>query len=191
VTRRGRLRLLAKHGVGRTGMYSDSLCAISRHAVSSIPATSLPRPREVHRDPHTNLLAPAAGGARNAGRLSDVSRSGDDKGKAPLPDKADVARAADLIRDLFKAEFAKARDDADAGKSLAHTLLNEGKNTQDSAALRYAALDLARELAVQAGDLGTALVAIGELARHHKIDVPALKSAALLGAAAKATATAD
>src|SRR5262249_56106396 len=38
---------------------------------------------------------------------------------------------------------------------------------------------------------GRALGAMGEVARHHKIDVPALKSAALLGAAAKATATAD
>ena len=72
----------------------------------------------------------------------------DTEKKAPVPKKADLA---------------KAKDDPEAAKELAATLLKQGRETKDEPALRFSALSMARDVAAAAGDFPGALEAIEEL----------------------------
>src|SRR5262245_33424262 len=104
-------------------------------------------------------------------------------GKAPVPDAAARAKADALIRATFREDYEKARTDRAARKALAALLLEEGRKTREDAALRYAALAQAYDLAGQAGDAGTALQAITELAREFAIDARRMKADAFVAAA--------
>jgi hypothetical protein len=106
------------------------------------------------------------------------------------PSPADLAKAEELVKDVFKAEFALAKTDRAAGKKLAITLLEQAKRIQEEPVVRYVALREARDLAARAGDTGTAFQAVAELARDRPTDVVAMK-AAVLAEAAKHLSVAD
>ncbi len=96
-----------------------------------------------------------------------------------------------LMRELYKEDFAKAAKDPAAVARLAATLLQDGKDTNDSPAGRFVLLGTARDLAAQAGDGPTALQAIDELAASFDLDAAAvfqMKTGALY-TASKAVAT--
>jgi hypothetical protein len=106
----------------------------------------------------------------------------DTEKKEPAPSKAALAKAEALIKDLYKQELAKAKDDPDAGKELAATLLKQGRDTQDDPPLRFAALSMARDLAAASGDFPGAMEAIMEIAQGYDINTAGMKSIALVAA---------
>jgi hypothetical protein len=120
--------------------------------------------------------------------LRPSAQAGDSEERLPPPGKEELAKALDSVKSLYKKEFAEAKEDAEAGKALAATLLKEGKDTpgKEEAALRFAAISLARDVASQAGDHPTAMEAIEELARGFTVDTLPMKADAL-AAAAKST----
>src|SRR5262249_24018554 len=85
------------------------------------------------------------------------------------------AKAEQLIRGLYKAEFEKIKANPAAGKELAETLLKEAKETKEEA-LRFASLTFARDLAAAAGDNAAALAAIEELAQGFDVNVAGMKA---------------
>jgi hypothetical protein len=96
-----------------------------------------------------------------------------DPPKAPVPGAAAQQDAVKLIRDLFKADYAK-RTPADV-QALAVKLLQQGRETKDDPVGQFVLLQQARELAVQAGDLATALAAVDEAAKAYDVDSLSLK----------------
>jgi WD40 repeat protein len=106
----------------------------------------------------------------------------DTEKKDPVPDKTALAKAEALIKALYKQEFAKAKDDPDAGKELGATLLKQGQETRDDPPLRFAALSLARDVAAAAGDFPGAMEAIAEIAQGYDINTAGMKSLALAAA---------
>jgi outer membrane protein assembly factor BamB len=106
----------------------------------------------------------------------------DTEKKVPAPDKTALAKAEALIKDLYKQELAKAKDNPDAGKELAATLLKQGRDTQDDPPLRFAALSMARDLAAASGDFPGAMEAITEIAQGYDINTAGMKSLALAAA---------
>jgi tricorn protease-like protein len=103
--------------------------------------------------------------------------------KVALPDKEALAKAEKLINGLFKEDLEKLKDEPASGKELATTILKEGKETKEDAALRFAAFNLARDVAIKAGDHALALEAIEELARGFVVDTLPMKAEALKAAA--------
>ena len=100
--------------------------------------------------------------------------------RTPPPTEAAQAKALELIKSVFKNEYAK-KAPADRA-ALARRLLQEAGTTQDDAAARYVLLDQATELAAGAGDAGTALQAIGLQSRYILMEPLELKIKALLRA---------
>jgi hypothetical protein len=100
--------------------------------------------------------------------------------KAPVPDAAAQREATKLIRDLFKTDYAK-RAPADMQAHAAKLLL-QGRETKDDPVGQFVLLQQARELAVQAGDLATALAAVEETGKAYAVDGLGLKVQALAAA---------
>jgi hypothetical protein len=94
-----------------------------------------------------------------------------------MPDEAAQARAAALIRDLFKVAYAR-RKPADR-LALAAQLLQRAEETDDDPAGRFVLLGEARDLAAGAGDVVTALAAVEKMANWYAVDVLPLKMTAL------------
>ncbi|HYT90974.1 MAG TPA: WD40 repeat domain-containing protein, partial [Gemmataceae bacterium] len=135
-----------------------------------------------------DLSTPRFCGASLLGLILLVTALGTrgDAGKMPPPDADAQAKAAALIRSVFRAEYEKARTDAAARKALASILLTEAKKTKDEPVLRFTALRQAYELATQAGDVDTALGALAELAREYAVDALQMKADALVAACREA-----
>jgi len=104
--------------------------------------------------------------------------------KTPLPSDADQAQALKLIKDVFKAEFAKSSP-ADK-RLLSRKMLEQSRETKDDPTTKYVLLREGRELANQAGDLPLAIEAIEEMAKVFAVDAGPLR----LGALTAATRTA-
>ena len=90
--------------------------------------------------------------------------AGQEAKKTPVPSKEDQAKIETLIQEFWGRELAKAEKDVAEKGRLAQTLLFEGKDTRDDLAGRYVLLMKAQQLAAQAGDVHTALLAADELA---------------------------
>jgi len=97
--------------------------------------------------------------------------------RLPVPDPAQLKEKEKVIRDLFKADYAK--KGAPDRLSLARTLIKQGLDTKDDPAAQYVLFREARHLAAQAGDLGTVQEAIEGLAVTFKVEAFRLKAAAL------------
>jgi hypothetical protein len=108
---------------------------------------------------------------------------GQSPNRTAVPDKAALAKAADLIRDVFGEDLQQATAPA-ARVKIAATLLQQGKEAKDDPALRYALYHTARDLAANAGDVSLALQAADEIARTYEVDPIAVKTAALSPAVA-------
>jgi hypothetical protein len=91
----------------------------------------------------------------------------------PEPDAALQKETLKQIKDLFKADYAK-KAPADQ-EALAQKLLQKGVETGDDPASKFVFLKEAREVAVAAGDVETAIRAAEEVSRAFAVDGPALK----------------
>lgn len=109
--------------------------------------------------------------------------------KKPVPDTATQKEVENLIRDVFRDDYAGKSPDARA--ALAKKLLREGIGTQDDAPTRYVLLREARDIAARAGDAESALEAIDAMDRGFRIDALALKFDALAKAGKKARAPSE
>jgi WD40 repeat protein len=104
--------------------------------------------------------------------------AGDNVKKQPVPDKKALAKADDLVNDIFKDEI-KAAKDPEARVKLATYLMQQGDESGDDPAARYVLYRWTRDLAVQAGDPKLALGAIDKLATYFEVPAFDLKADAL------------
>ena len=98
----------------------------------------------------------------------------DDDERAKVPDAKEQQKAEAAIRDVFKAEFARAK--AADKRELSAKLLQEGIETKDDPTSRFVLLRLSMSLAAEAGDLGQAMRAADELKRLYAVNVAELKA---------------
>jgi hypothetical protein len=89
--------------------------------------------------------------------------------KLPVPGEAHQAEALALVRDVYREQFDQART-APGRVVLARMLLKQAAVTTEAAAGRFVLMDLAREIATEAGDLELSLRAIDDLATIFAID---------------------
>jgi hypothetical protein len=87
----------------------------------------------------------------------------------PVPDEDEQQAAKKTIRVLFKREFADAKT-SDAQISLAKRLIVVSAETRDDAAGAFVLLSEARTLAIEAGDLSTALEAVRARQQFFAVD---------------------
>ena len=98
--------------------------------------------------------------------------------KPGVPSDAEQKTAERRIREVFRIEFAAAKK-PEQQRALAEKLLKLGLETSDKPAIRFVLLELAREHAVEAADLGVALKAIDGIGATHAVDLLAMKADAL------------
>ncbi|MGD0091836.1 MAG: hypothetical protein ABSE73_18130 [Planctomycetota bacterium] len=121
-----------------------------------------------------------------AGALFACALAQGEDTRLPVPPEGLLKEAEKTIKDLFKAEFAKAKTVDKA--EFAQKLLQAGVETKDDPITRYALLREAAAQAAQAGEAATAVKVITEMAKSYKVDAVALKLEALTrGAGAAAT----
>jgi len=97
--------------------------------------------------------------------------------KTPVPDAAAQKAAEKTIKDLFKADYAKA---APTDKlALAQKLMEQGATTNDDVAAKFILLREARDIAAQFGDATLACRAVDERARVFDVDAVEEKTLAL------------
>ncbi|HEY5314739.1 MAG TPA: protein kinase, partial [Pirellulales bacterium] len=90
-------------------------------------------------------------------------------GKLPIPSVEGQREAIKLIKELYKDEYAQAKQ-PEAKAALAEKLLNESQQTKDDATALYCVLQEARELAVEAASPALAERAIGMLAGRFAVE---------------------
>jgi hypothetical protein len=93
--------------------------------------------------------------------------------KASVPDDAAQARAETMIKQVYKAEYAKTIT-ADR-RALAKKLLEQARDTKGDAASRFVLLREARTIAAANGDMLTAFRAVEQMAQAFGIDVAETK----------------
>jgi hypothetical protein len=93
-----------------------------------------------------------------------------------VPQKAEITEKEKVIRDIFKADFAKTK--AADRSALAVKLLEQADGTKDDNAARYVLLQEARELSAKAGDSENFLKAGEAMSKAFKIS---LADAQILG----------
>ncbi len=104
--------------------------------------------------------------------------AGDPGARAAVPGADALKTATASIKDTFKAEFAATRHHDRV--ALVAKLIAQASATSDDAAMRYALLDQARELAIAAADAGDLLAVCDQLAAGFSgVDAGASKKAAL------------
>ncbi|MDB5293119.1 MAG: hypothetical protein JWL69_4360, partial [Phycisphaerales bacterium] len=111
-----------------------------------------------------------------AQRDDSASQSAATDGKLIPPTAAALKESVQLARDVYKDDFAKARKPEEKTQ-WARKLLELAAEEKDPAA-RFALLSLARDTAVDAGDLGTAGSAIDGLDSTFRVDAWQLKAEA-------------
>lgn len=109
--------------------------------------------------------------------------------RKPVPEAAAVKESQQLLRDLFKADYA--RKGAPDRLALSRKLLQQGLAANDEAAMQYVLLTEAREVASLAGDVPGALKAVTELVLRFEVNGPELRLGVLTGAAKSAQSAED
>lgn len=89
--------------------------------------------------------------------------------KRPVPSQADQNAAVKLVKEVFKADYAKAKLPNDK-LILAQKLLKQGVETEDDPVGRFALFREARELATDVGSVDVALNAIEAISEQFEID---------------------
>jgi hypothetical protein len=89
--------------------------------------------------------------------------------RLPVPADAAEKGAAKLIRDVYSADFDKAKT-SEQRIALAKKLISDGVDTQDDPIGRYSLFRIARDIAIDAADIDTTFHAIAEMGKRYKID---------------------
>jgi hypothetical protein len=100
--------------------------------------------------------------------------------RAAVPDAAKQKEAEKLVRDLFKDDYAK--KGAAEQRALARRLLDEARKSKDDAAGVWVLCREAEEMAVQAGDVETAMQAVNRRAEMFDVDLLQMRATALQSA---------
>jgi formylglycine-generating enzyme required for sulfatase activity/serine/threonine protein kinase len=128
---------------------------------ASVPAPAVQAPEVASTPsgaaPRTVAMAPEGANAAPA------------DGKLPIPTAAAQGQAERLVNDVFKDDYALAKQ-VDGKLALGKKLLAEAQKTADDPASRYVMLREARKLAIEAADPALAESAIGILASHFALD---------------------
>lgn len=103
--------------------------------------------------------------------------------KLPVPDRPLLQKAEALVNDIFKDDFASAKDPESLSK-LAALLLEQARDPKDEPANRYVLFHKGLSLAAGAGDATLALSAIDDLARDFQVAALNLKAESLAQALA-------
>jgi WD40 repeat protein len=116
------------------------------------------------------------------GVLTVVSAAGLDAGQGgkrlPVPAKKELAKAEELVRDIFKEEIDKAKDPESRTK-LATYLIQQGDESSEDAAARFVLYREAGSLAILAGNPPLILAAMDKLGKYYDVPTLDLKAAAL------------
>ena len=88
--------------------------------------------------------------------------------RMPVPTEAEFNAKVALIRETYKADYAKAKTTADKA-ALAQKLLQLARDTRDDPLGRYALLMEARDLGAKGADGITAMAAADELANDYRV----------------------
>jgi hypothetical protein len=97
--------------------------------------------------------------------------------KDPPPDAAKQSEAEKVIKEVYRADYAKVKPVERA--ALAGKLVQKAVETKDDSVGRFVLLREARELATGAADIPTALLAIGHLDEWYAVDALDMKFTAL------------
>jgi hypothetical protein len=95
--------------------------------------------------------------------------------RAAVPSKEEISKAEALVRDLFKAEYARTK--TSDRLALAAKLLEQAKETKEEPAARYVLLREARDIAARAGDVTVAMDAADEIAGAYQVNTAAMRAA--------------
>jgi formylglycine-generating enzyme required for sulfatase activity len=98
--------------------------------------------------------------------------------RLPVPPKEARKKALAMVHDMYKEEWAKAKTAAEK-QALARKLVEESRKTQGDDAGRYALLQAAHQLALEAGDATVAFQTVEELSRLYDVDTLDMKLAAV------------
>ncbi len=104
--------------------------------------------------------------------------------KLPLPEKASQQKARQVVKELFGSEYDQAKTSKQK-LAFAEKLLEQASQTKGDPAGHFVLLQIARDVATQAGEIETAFWAIDELGMAFQID-PAQMQSETLPKAAKA-----
>ncbi len=99
--------------------------------------------------------------------------------KKPVPKLEDISRSLQALQSTHQAEWAKAKDDANARVQLAQKLFTAAAKKKLESSEHFAHLKWGIELAAQGGDIGLAFSAIEELALDYEMAVDPWKVQAL------------
>lgn len=108
----------------------------------------------------------------------NVTQAEEDTTKLPIPDVAAQNEAVALIAKLYRADYEAAKTPKERS-ALAKKLLDVGLATKDDPTARYVLFRLGKDIAADAGDAETSLLAVSRIDRHFVVDVLALKAGAL------------
>ncbi len=128
---------------------------------------------------------PEAPGPRASGTPVAEAPAAPPVERQPLPDKSDRDTAEASIAEVFGDEIKAAHSIADR-VALTEKLMNAAINERD-AARQFALLNRGRLLAISAGDIDTARLAIDEIVRRFRIDARDARVSTLLAIIDKAT----
>lgn len=98
--------------------------------------------------------------------------------KPPIPDEAAQKEAMAVIKEVYKADYDKAKT-AEQKVILAKKLLKDAIATKDDPVGGYVLLRVAKDIASAQGDLDTAFLAIGTAAGRYDVDTLKLKVTAV------------
>lgn len=116
-------------------------------------ASSLVAPATTHQETSRETFAGPAEDRQNSVREMADSAS---RTRLAIPLKQDQEVAEQLIKDVFKADLAKAKTPADR-LMLARKLLDKAVETQDDPVAKYLLLQMANDLAINIGAIGIIL----------------------------------
>ena len=100
------------------------------------------------------------------------------KAKLPIPSEDSQKESVTLIRDIYKADCEKAKS-PEQKLELANKLVQLGVQTEGDASGKFVLIRIARDLAIQSGDLSLTLQSIDTMAKSFQIDSAAMKLQAL------------
>jgi len=102
--------------------------------------------------------------------------------RRPIPDESACEAARQVLRSTYQSQYERART-SDERRDLARSLLEHTGRLEYGSAERYVALELCWKIALEAGDLATALQAAEKTAEHFEADPLQTKIAVLTATA--------
>ncbi len=137
--------------------------ALAETADATTITNSVPRLETPLSAPASEPLRPtrqdALASSRKSSSTTDAAYL---SARQPIPSSADLRVARELVRELFQQDYTQAQTPA-ARTQIARTMLNRLPEVSADVAEQYALLDVARQIALQGGDVRAALDATDQI----------------------------